>query len=148
MKYSVANSTVEAFSKKAGLPVKNGEVTFFKDRFEVSTEIGNFISKFHEGNSPVAKFYKEIDSGSVKFLTREEAVDLMAIIHDHLEVMAAMHTDLAHFKNQSTSPKAAYSHLLQNLPNLGFAKETPYAQYQPPLSAPNARNWAWALKNE
>lgn len=136
MKHSVANSTVEAFSKKAGLQVKNGNAIFGEGQFEVYTEIGNYVAKFREGDTPVAKFYHTSDDGSVKFLTREEAMDLMSIIQSSL--VDPEHT--------LTPPVVAYAHLQQNLPTLGFSKETPYMQER--RASQNAKKWAWALNNE
>ncbi len=136
MENSLRHSTVEAFAERAGIHARVGAIFIYSDRFEIQTDNGEYILKFREGDVPVAKFYKPADDGSVKFLTREEASDLLEILSSRMNF----------FKHISAYDEAALTYLKQNLPNLGFSKETPLMKGIKP--AQNAKNWAWELNNE
>lgn len=136
MEYSVKSSTVEAFANQAGIQTKSGTLFTLNNRFEFNTKNTQYVAQFLEGETSVAKFYQKVKDGTVKFLTREEASDLLEIISSRLNF----------FGDASALHKGALTHLQQNLPNLGFSKETPYMQERKPSQ--NAKNWAWELNNE
>ena len=142
MTHSLANSSVEAHAARAGIPDKNGALEVQDDRFVVTTGSGEYTAKFTMLGQDVEQF---TSSTLGRHLTREEAADLMVMIQNALPLF------------ERVELHAVLTRLENNLPNLGFAKDTPLMGTAPAreLAATataraqrNALVWRWALNLE
>jgi len=149
MTNSLSDSTVEAFAAKAGLKFDQVYFHEFATQFEVHSGDRVFVAKFFEGTTPVAKFYEAFEDGSVKFLTREEASDLLKVISRGLDVYGAVISYEWNVSADVNSSKwGVIRHLEKNLPNIGFRPDTPTMTYRAPQPVvQNAKEWRWSLND-
>jgi hypothetical protein len=134
---SLADSTLEAFAKRAGLPCKTGAVIVTENCFIVATPDNNkYIARFRRNGAAVEHF----ESPNLgRTLTREEARDVLYII-----LSCAARSDLRNYAD-------ALARLEKNLPSFGFGTPTPLmAERAQPAPRPtqNAKLWTWSLVNE